>query len=242
MPIPVQRSFRAMEKSRHDKPAVVFDLFGTLLDVSRLADEPELAALPDAPSFVRSWREKQLTYAFLCAAMGTYRDFDSLTEAALHYASSLHGVKLSTESITSLCAAWLALPPYADVAETLQALIDQGLTCAVATNGTLTTAIRTLENSRLRSSISTVLSADEVHTLKPSPAIYASIAARLQREPHDCLFITSNGWDAIGAATFGLSVVWCNRLNMPAETIGPTPHATIRNLAELPALIAHLRS
>jgi 2-haloacid dehalogenase len=46
-------------------------------------------------------------------------------------------------------------------------------------------------------------------------------------------FVSSNGWDATGAAEFGFSVIWCNRSGAPPETFGALPRRIIASLAEL---------
>ncbi len=48
----------------------------------------------------------------------------------------------------------------------------------------------------------------------------------------------SNGWDAYAASAFGMRVVWCNRYGQRAEQLPGSPDHVIRNLAELPALLA----
>ena len=38
--------------------------------------------------------------------------------------------------------------------------------------------------------------------------------------PHDVLFVSSNGWDAAGAAWAGLRAFWLNRARLPPEELG----------------------
>jgi 2-haloacid dehalogenase len=76
--------------------AVVFDLFGTLLDVGSLRTAvSEVTNEPDA--FVAVWRQKQLGYAFAATGMGRYENFDELTARALEYAARNAGITLSAE-------------------------------------------------------------------------------------------------------------------------------------------------
>jgi len=61
---------------------LVFDLYGTLLEVSSV--ERRCAGVaPDPAAFVSLWRAKQLEYAFLTSLAQAYRDFDELTALAL---------------------------------------------------------------------------------------------------------------------------------------------------------------
>jgi 2-haloacid dehalogenase len=52
-------------------------------------------------------------------------------------------------------------------------------------------------------------------------------------------FMSSNGWDAAGAAAFGFRTVWINRSGAPVEHLPAHPEAVLSSLAELPALLGH---
>ena len=41
----------------------------------------------------------------------------------------------------------------------------------------------------------------------------------------EILFVSSNGWDAIGATWFGYTTLWVNRFGLPLDELGATPHA-----------------
>jgi 2-haloacid dehalogenase len=54
--------------------------------------------------------------------------------------------------------------------------------------------------------------------------------------PHIC-FVSSNGWDAAGAAHFGFQAVWANRGGAPRERLPGEPAAELRALDGLPGLL-----
>ena len=59
---------------------VVFDAYGTLLDVDAAARdaaaEPDMEALKENwLPIAKGWRERQLRYSWLCSMMGKYEDF-----------------------------------------------------------------------------------------------------------------------------------------------------------------------
>jgi 2-haloacid dehalogenase len=64
--------------------ALVFDLYGTLLDVRSL-EHLCAAETGDGAAVVSGWRQKQLEYTWLRAAMGRYEDFWAVTADALDY-------------------------------------------------------------------------------------------------------------------------------------------------------------
>lgn len=215
------------------KPAaVIFDLFGTLLDVASLqAAASEVTRDPAA--FVATWREKQIAYAFAGTIMGRYEDFDALTAHALRFAAAKHGVTLDAALQRRLLAAWEQLQAFPDAAPTLQALAAGGVRCAVLTNGTPATAAAAVTNAGLAGLLDATLSVESAGTFKPDRRVYALATARYGVAADRLIFVTSNGWDATGAAAFGMRVAWCNRTGAPSETFGPPPAWTIGDLHAL---------
>jgi 2-haloacid dehalogenase len=221
--------------------AVVFDLFGTLLDVASLRTAvSEFTGEPDA--FVAIWRQKQLGYAFAATSMGRYEDFDALTACALEYAAQNTGVTLNAEQQRSLVRAWNVMAPFADAKACLTELRAAGIACDVLTNSTVRTSMEALDHAGLAPLIENVHSIDDVRLYKPSPRAYEVVSSSYFGTPGEFVFVTCNGWDATGAAEFGMRVAWCNRLGAPRETFGKSPTWTVSSLAELvPALgiLAH---
>jgi 2-haloacid dehalogenase len=79
-----------------------------------------------------------------------------------------------------------------------------------------------------------VLSVDAVHRYKPVRAVYDLVlqATGLPRE--QLLFVSSNYWDAAGAAGFGFPTCWVNRSDATPERLGVEPTTMVRTLAEIP--------
>ena len=216
--------------------AVVFDLFGTLLDVASLRTAvAEFTSEPDA--FVAIWRQKQLGYAFAATIMGCYENFDALTARALEYAARNAGVTLDPNQQRSLVRAWNVMAPFADAKACLTELRASDFTCDVLTNSTVRTSLEALDNAGLAPLVDTVHSIDDVRQFKPSPLAYGVVSTSYGCAPDEFVFVTCNGWDATGAAEFGMRVAWCNRLRAPLETFGKAPTWTVSSLTELmPAL------
>ena len=212
--------------------AIVFDLFGTLLDIASL-QTAAARFTSDATALLATWREKQLAYAFAATIMNRYEDFDALTARALWYAAARHGLRADDRDWEALAGEWQRLVPFDDVLPALAQVRERGLRCAVLTNGTLATARAALEFSGLIDAIDVTLSVDAVGVYKPAVPVYELATKHMAASADQLIFVTSNGWDATGAGEFGLSVVWCNRAHAPAETFGRAPASTIRSLHEL---------
>jgi 2-haloacid dehalogenase len=207
--------------------AVVFDVYGTLFDVSRLPGLP--------PEAAATLREKQLQYSWLVSLMGSYRDFRDLTRAAAEYTLARHRVRGT--SVEQVMDAQLRLPLYPETAAALNQ-IGGRRPLAVLSNGHPEALETLLRAAGIRGYFRQVLSAHEVRVFKPAPAVYQLALDRLGLGPNQLLFVSANGWDAIGAAAAGLRVAWVDRLGAPAEQIGGRPELVVPDLAELARSLA----
>lgn len=219
--------------------AVVFDLFGTLLDISSLGSiVGTLLGSEHAGVLVERWRQKQISYAFAISLMERYSDFDEITALALDYSLAAMGLDPSAEVRRKLCDAWLELRPYPDATLALEALRSRDVRTAVLTNGTPATAKRVLANCGLDRLLNDVWSVDEVRKYKPARDVYRLAVLRSGLTANRIGFVSSNGWDATGAAAFGFRVAWCNRSGTPVETLPPTPAHVVTSLEEIIGIFA----
>jgi 2-haloacid dehalogenase len=210
--------------------ALVFDLYGTLLDPGSV--EAACAEVTGDPAALAAlWRRTQLEYTWLRSLMARYEDFEALTGHALDHAAAALGVDLDPAARAHVADAWLALTPYPEVGAALERMA--GLRLAVLSNGSPAMLEGALRAARLRERFSVVLSADEVRAYKPSPAVYALAERRLGLPRGAILFVSANGWDATGAAAFGLPTAWVNRAGRPPEALGAGPDLVVRDLGEL---------
>jgi 2-haloacid dehalogenase len=221
--------------------AVVFDLYGTLLAIEGAREAVAAAGAPAPEDFVWAWRRKQLEYAFVSSLALRYRDFDELTALALDWTCAQFALRLDPAGRHALLHAARMLPAYPDVKPALRALGARDVPLAVLTNGTLASANAALEQAGVRALLDDVLSVEAVRCYKPDPRVYRLAAERFACEPQQLVFVSSNGWDAAGAASFGLRVAWCNRFGLAGETLEPAPETTLAGLAELEAFVSGLR-
>jgi 2-haloacid dehalogenase len=217
--------------------AVVFDLFGTLLDIASLRDAAAGVAT-DPVAFVATWREKQIAYAFASAIMGRHEDFDAMTGHGLRFAAGKHGVMLDAATQQRLVDAWQNVSAYPDTVSALTTLRERGVRCAVLTNGTPGTSAAAIANAGIADLLEVTLSVESAGVFKPDRRVYALVTDHYGVPPDQLMFVTSNGWDATGAAAFGMRVAWCNRSGATGETFGPPPEWTIDDLQALTAITA----
>lgn len=215
-----------------DYDAYVFDLFGTLVDYGSLAAGCG-DFVSDPVAFTATWRAKQISTSFAATLMDRYVDFDTLTALAFDYAAATHAATVDPAQRARAIAAWTSLPAYPDAPAAVAALRARGAKTAILSNGTPRGIAATIAHAQIAELFDAVISVDEVRAYKPHPSVYTLATARFASTPERIAFVSSNGWDATGAAEFGFAVHWCNRGGVPAETFGRAPVRVIASLAEL---------
>jgi 2-haloacid dehalogenase len=217
-------------------PAVyVFDAYGTLFDVHAAIARHRAAAGPDAERFSEIWRSKQLEYAWTLTLAGHYADFWTLTERALDYAfDRLPSVDRALR--TKLLDAYLRLDAFDDARHALADLKTRGASVAILSNGSPRMLDAAVEASGIAALCDAVLSVDTVRMYKPRPEVYALVTDRFGVRPETVVFVSSNRWDIMGAASFGFRPVWVNRSQLPQEYLHQPPPHTVRDLSGLPSL------
>jgi len=215
--------------------ALVFDAYGTLFDVhsvTALCDElwPGKGA-----QLSQLWRTRQLEYTWLRSLMGRYEDFARVTEASLRYACAALKLPYDDAKRERLMRAYLHLATFPEVKDALGEL--RGIRLAILSNGGPAMLRDLVTNSGLAALIPDVLSVDELKIYKPSPKVYQLAVDRLGVPAASIGFVSSNGWDAVGAKSFGFRTFWVNRAGAPRDELGFAPDHELGSLTELPALL-----
>jgi len=211
--------------------ALAFDLYGTLLEVASVGRAAAEITAEPAP-LVELWRTKQLEYTWLRSLMGRYQDFWVTTGDALDFALDRHGLVVDDDTRARLLGAWLDVSPYPEVPASLERL-GSTRRLAVLSNGNPDMLEAGLAAAGLRDRFEYVLSVDEVRAFKPSPAVYELATKAFGLPAEQILFVSSNGWDAFGARSFGLPVAWINRAGTPLERLGTPPNLVVPDLSAL---------
>jgi len=215
--------------------AFVFDAYGTLFDVHAAIARHRAAAGPEAERFSEVWRTKQLEYAWTMTLAGHYVDFWTLTERALDYAFARVG-SVDRALRQRLLDAYLSLDAFPDAATALAALKSRGARLAILSNGSprmLEAAVRAAGFDGL---LDAVFSVDAVRAYKPRPEVYALVTDGFGIAAQEIVFVSSNRWDIMGAASFGFRPVWANRARMPDEYFERSPIRVVADLSALAAL------
>jgi len=215
--------------------ALVFDAYGTLFDVHSVGRLAESHFPGKGAAISSAWRTKQLEYTWLRSLMNRYEDFSRVTSASLSWA--LESLGIDPDENDGACRALIGeyrkLAMFPEVPAALESL-SKRFALAILSNGHPEMLEAVVDHNGVRERFrGGILSVHKAKTFKPSPSVY-SIAEEALGVPRTLVgFVSSNGWDAAGAKTFGFRTFWVNRSGAPVERLGVRPDAVVKSLAEI---------
>jgi len=216
--------------------ALVFDAYGTLFDIHSVLRRCEEVFPGHGSDLTARWRSKQLEYTWLRALMGRYEDFWQITHDGLVFACRSLGLISTPGQIEYLLQAYRALSPFPEIPA---ALGDLGsIPRSILSNGTPNMLDSVVRNAGLEGRFQHILSVDEVRTYKPHPTVYQLAETHLGIRREEIGFVSSNGWDVVGAKAFGFQAYWLNRNDLPIEMLGVEPDGIVRSALELMSVVA----
>lgn len=223
--------------------AVIFDLFGTLVDDFASSVGPmhaELAAALAVPyeAFMQLWRQT--------AEMRTIGVFQSV-EASIEYVCGVMDVQVGAEQMTEAVAIRLqhtrrALEPRLDAVVTLAKLKDRDYKIGLISNCSIEIPILWPETTFVDLVESPIFSSRE-RVKKPDPLIYHLACERLGVMPEHCLYIADGeNYELTAAAEVGLRPVLLRTSSQETESrlhqeAREWQGATIAGLAEVLQLL-----
>ncbi|TXT39565.1 MAG: 2-haloacid dehalogenase [Comamonadaceae bacterium] len=224
--------------NHHPARAVLFDAYGTLFDVYSVAELAEELFPGHGQTLSVVWRDKQIEYSRLvttCNHGAHYRPFSEITRSALIYAIKKVAACASESSATAefilehepaiemLLAQYQHLDAFPENLAVLQQLKAQGIPMGILSNGNLSMLQAAVHSAGFDGLLDHVISVDPVRKFKPHPEAYALGEQTMGLPASHILFVSSNGWDALGATWYGYQTLWVNRYHLPFEELGCQP-------------------
>ena len=220
-----------------DRPAapkaVLFDVYGTLLDVYSVALRAEQMFPGAGERLARAWRDRQIEYSRLVSMSGRYRPFWQLTREALQVTAAALRLPLDDAGADSLMNEYRHLSAFPENRGVLQTLAERGIRAGVLSNGDPDMLDVTLRSAGMAELIDPILSVHATRRYKTDPAAYAIGPVALGLPACEILFVSSNCWDAIGATWYGFTTLWVNRADAPMERLGVEPTRVGRSLRDV---------
>jgi 2-haloacid dehalogenase len=224
------------EEQMTDIEICVFDAYGTLFDFNSAVARHRAAIGSKADALADMWRLKQIQYTWLRNGMGAYAKFWQVTGEALDHCLAVHGIN-DPAVRPKLMNAYLALSPFPEVPAMLDQLRRRGVRLAILSNGNPEMLDPMVSASGLADRFEAVLSVDAVGVFKPDARVYRLVEERCGVTPDKVCFLSSNCWDAHGAAHFGFRTVWINRAGAPDDNLPGKIVTQLKDLSQLPSLL-----
>jgi 2-haloacid dehalogenase len=216
--------------------AVLFDAYGTLLDVYSIGKLAEELFPTQGPALSVMWRDKQIEYTRLVTTSNDgafYQDFWALTRASLRYACKRLKLDLSASAEEALMQQYRLLDAFPENLRVLEALKAKGIPTGILSNGSPEMLHAAVAHAKMDGLLDHVLSVDALRQYKTSPKAYAMGPAAMQLPASYILFVSCNAWDALAATWFGYQTFWVNRAGLPFEELGTEPTYTGTSLDDL---------
>jgi 2-haloacid dehalogenase len=191
--------------------AVVFDVFGTLVDWrTGVADAFRASAVPGEPAqLADAWRARyRPTLAEVNEGSRPWGTFDELHRATLDDLLAERSVDLPVAERGRLVGSWHRLDAWPDVRAGLEALRRRSVTAALS-NGHVALLVDLVRHADLR--LDCVLSAELARAYKPAPEAYLMAARLLALEPSELMLVAAHPWDLAGARAAGLRTAFVDR-------------------------------
>ena len=235
----------------HDTRALVFDIFGTVVDWrSSIIHEGQAlqqrlgAGWPavDWPALADAWRAGYYP-AMACVARGEQPEatIDQLHRQILDQILPRFGLAdLPEADREHFNRVWHRLSPWPDSRAGL-ARLRSGFITATLSNGNMALLVNLMRHADLR--FDAVLSAELFGCFKPDPAVYQGAARLLGLAPAQLLMVATHPSDLAAAQRAGLQTAYIPRLDErgPGGPMEPVGHTVFdRVAADLGALASQL--
>jgi 2-haloacid dehalogenase len=218
--------------------ALTFDLFGTILDLGGSL-RPAITAFlqAEAPAvsaaaFWEQWRARQRLEQYQDSLMLLgHAGYLETVRRGLHYVLRLNAIEPTAERQQRLMAAWQDLQPFPDVLPALARLRDR-YRLVVLSNGD-PAYLDHLAQNQVRWPFDAILSATDNGAFKPHPSVYRRAAQVLGLEVGECLMVSANSFDAVGARACGYRAAYVDRYRLPVEDSLFQPDLLVADFAGL---------
>ena len=218
--------------------ALTFDLFGTVLN---LGDSliPYIGTFlakqgsDIAPNhFWEQWRYRQRIEQYQDTIMMLgHSGYLETSRRALVYTLQSNGLNHAKSDVDHLMRAWQELDPYPEVIDSFKRLTERYQLVALS-NGDPDYLVHLADN-RIKWNFDNIISATLVSAFKPHPAIYRRTALVLDLEVNQCMMVSSNSFDVVGARACGFKAAYINRYDLPYEDTPLQPNLTVKDFTEL---------
>jgi len=231
------------EVLRREIKALVFDQYGTLVDMQKGLTEAVTPFLKrkgwagNPNSFVTWWRRTHFENSMIDALCDRgHTPYRRIGEGSVAYVMDRCAIPYTPDEVRWLVSEIERLKPFPDVVAALEALRSKGYKLAILSNGD--PDMLEAAGPHIGFRFDHVISVEGAGYFKPHWKTYATAAEIIGEDPTRFLFVANHAFDCIGAKSYGMRTAFVNRRKRP---FGHTPHQpdlVVADFAELAALLA----
>ena len=219
---------------------LVFDIFGTVLDLGGSLSEPagrflaERGSTVAADRFWDDWRGRQRIeqYQDNLYMLG-HSGYLETCRRSFVYCLRLHGVEFDDADVSRFMAVYEDLRPFDDAVPGLRKLAgSRQFGLVVLSNGEQSYLERMAANN-VGIPFDDVISVEQAGVFKPHPAVYRTAARILGKAPGEIMMISSHSFDVTGARASGFRAGYVNRYKLPNEVSAYLPDFEVADFHEL---------
>jgi len=226
-----------MDRLRKETHVLMFDLYGTVVDMQGGLTEavtPYLKAKgwsgrPDA--LVTWWRRTHFENSMIDALLHReHTPYREIGRRALTYTLERAGIAHTQDEVKQLVAGIETLRPFPEVVAALTRL-KKRYQLAILSNGDPDM----LENARphLGIEFDRIISVAEAGSFKPHVATYRKAAELLGLAPDAILFVANHAFDCVGAKAYGMRTCFVDRRKRPFGQWPYQPDLVVADFNEL---------
>ena len=218
--------------------ALTFDLFGTVLDLggslTPFIDEmlKEKGADTTGEAFWQQWRYRQRLEQFQdTIIMLGHSGYLETVRRAFVYVLALNKIEMSADEVKAFLECWQQLSPFPEVRDGLEKLAIRYKLVGLS-NGD-PEFLHHLATNRIQWDFHDVISVTTMGAFKPHPSVYRRAAQILGLEVGECMMVSANSFDVVGARACGLRGAYVNRNDLPYEDTPYRADVVVTNFIEL---------
>ena len=219
--------------------ALTFDLFGTILDLGGSltpfiseALDAHAAADVSADEFWEQWRYRQRIEQYQDTIMMLgHSGYLETVRRALHYTLKRNSIEVLSDTVKEFMHGWKHLSPFPEVLAALSRLKSR-YQLVILSNGD-PSFLDYLVKERVGWEFDDVISVTSVGAFKPHPGVYRAAAKELGLEVNECLMVSANSFDIVGARACGYKGAFVNRYLLPYEDTPYQPDVIVGDFTAL---------
>jgi 2-haloacid dehalogenase len=218
--------------------ALTLDLFGTVLDLGG-------SLVPYIEDFLRSkgsetearlfwdqWRYRQRIEQYQDTIMMLgHSGYLETVRRGFVWTLKFNHVAFSSEEVSEFMEAWQKLSPFPEVVSALHRLKER-FRLVVLSNGE-PHFLDHLAKNRIQYDFDDIISVETVGAFKPHPGVYRRAATILDLDVQECMMVSSNSFDVVGARTCGFRGAFVDRHGLPYEETPFHPDVTVSDFTGL---------